>query len=230
MTDPTVDAEADVRRRFAEVKDRLVAACRAAGREPEAVALVAVSKRQPEARLAAAIALGHCDFGENYPQELAHKQAEHPDVRWHFVGHLQRNKAKLVADAALIHGLDSDKLARALDRQGQGGDRKLPVLIQVHQGGEATKAGVEPAEVGALIDATRVLDHLEVQGLMTLPPPGEGRRHFAELRELRDRLRVQTGLPLPHLSMGMSDDFEDAIAEGATIVRIGTALFGPRPP
>jgi hypothetical protein len=224
-----VDAETDVRQRFSEVKDRLASACREAGRDPGAVALVAVSKRQPEARLAAAIALGHRDFGENYPQELARKQAEHPEARWHFVGRLQRNKAKLVADAALIHGLDSEKLARALDRQGAGVGRTLPVLIQVHQGGEASKAGVEPAEVGALLEATRALDHVEVQGLMTLPPPGEGRRHFAELRELRDRLRAETGLALPHLSMGMSDDFEDAIAEGATIVRIGTALFGPRP-
>lgn len=229
MSDLPVDTETDVRQRFADVTDRIAAACKAAGRAADEVTLVAVSKRQPEPRLRAAIALGHRDFGENYPQELARKQADHPEARWHFVGHLQRNKAKLVVDAALIHGLDSDKLARALDRLAADGAEALPALIQVHLGGEATKAGVPPSEVRALLQATQPLEHVEVHGLMSLPPPGEGRRYFAELRELRDRLRAETGLELPHLSMGMSDDFEDAISEGATIVRIGTALFGARP-
>lgn len=223
------DVARDVEGRFETVRDRIHRACRRAGRDPAEVLLVAVSKRQPPERLAAALALGHRDFGENYAQELHRKQAEHPEARWHFIGHLQRNKAKLVVDAALVHGVDSARLGRALDQQVESVGRVLPVLVQVHQGDEATKAGVPPDEVEPLLSSLRGLSHLEVQGLMTLPPPGEGPRHFAALAALRDRLRGSTGLELPHLSMGMSDDFEDAIQEGATIVRVGTALFGARP-
>lgn len=218
-----------VEARFADVRDRIERAARSAGRDPNDITLVAVSKRQPPERLRAAIALGHRDFGENYPQELKRKRDEFPEARWHFVGHLQRNKAKLVVDAHLIHGLDSERLARTLDRQVAERGRRLPVLIQVHQGGEASKSGVEPDDLGPLVEAVRELPNLDLRGLMNLPPPGEGERHFAELRRLRDALRDRTGLELPHLSMGMSDDFEEAIAAGATIIRIGTALFGPRP-
>lgn len=223
------EASEDVARRFAEVEARLAAACAASGRDRAEVTLVAVSKRQPEARLAAALALGHRDFGENYPQELARKRTEHPEARWHFVGSLQRNKVKLVLEAALIHGVDREKLAETLDRQAAEAGLRVPALIQINQGGEETKAGVAPDQARSLLESMAQLEALEVRGLMTLPPPGEGRRYFAELRALRDALRSDTGLELPELSMGMSDDFEDAVAEGATIVRVGTALFGPRP-
>jgi len=218
-----------VRARFERVQLRIADACRAAGRDPAEVTLVAVSKRQPRERLAEAVALGHGDFGENYARELQRKHEEFPDVRWHLVGHLQRNKTKLVQGVALIHSLDGERLARALDRRAAETERRFPVLVQVHQGDESTKTGVEPAAVAPLVEALRDLPGLDPKGLMSLPPPGEGRRYFAELRELRDAVRARTGVDLPDLSMGMSDDFEDAIAEGATIIRIGTALFGARP-
>lgn len=219
----------DVAERFADVESRIAQACRAAGRAREEVRLVAISKRQPEERLVAAIEAGHAVFGENYPQELQRKAETHPEVRWHFVGHLQRNKVKMMERCDLIHAVDSERLGVALDAWFETRGRPVPCLVQVHQGGEATKSGVPPDQTEALLRRLLELPHIEVQGLMTLPPPGEGRRHFAALRELRDRLQATLGHPLPELSMGMSDDFADAIAEGATWIRIGTALFGPRP-
>lgn len=219
----------EVSERFAEVETRIVDACRRAGRARDEVRLVAISKRQPEERLEAAVALGHRDFGENYAQDFRAKQQARPELAWHFVGHLQRNKAKLVTEAALVHTLDSARLAETLDRLGRERARRIPVLVQIHQGGEATKSGIEADAASGLLASLVERTGLEVRGLMTLPPPGEGRRHFAALRELRDALAAETGLPLSDLSMGMSGDFEAAIAEGATIIRIGTALFGPRP-
>jgi len=186
------------------------------------VRLVAVSKSQPDALVIEAFQAGQKLFGENYVQELERHAALFPagSVEWHVIGHLQTNKAKRAGElASLVHSVDSTKLARALmDRA---------VLIEVNIGVEEAKAGVAPDAVEALITSIRSIN--EVRGLMCIPPPDdEPRRWFAALRELRDRLRSATGLPLNDLSMGMSGDFEDAILEGATWVRVGTALFGER--
>ncbi len=219
----------DVAERFSAVEQRIESACRRAGRTRDDVRLVAISKRQPPDRLRAAIELGHRDYGENHAQELDRRRADNPELRWHMVGHLQRNKVKLVLDCALIHTLDSVRLARSINAQAQARGIRVPVLVQVNQAEEATKSGLPVAELAPVFAELRELPQLEIRGLMNIPPPGEGRRYFSELRELRDRLRSDHGLELPELSMGMSGDFEDAIAEGATIVRVGTALFGPRP-
>lgn len=215
-----------VAERFAQVEDRIAEACRVAGRARSSVRLVAISKKQPDARLEAALALGHEDFGENYPQELDRKRRAHPGVRWHQVGHVQRNKAKLVADCELVHSLDSLKLARALDA-GEGAPTRA--LIQVNQAAEGSKTGLTVDALTGFFENAASLSGLRIQGLMTIPPPGEGARYFDALRELRDAMRVRTGLPLEELSMGMSDDFEAAIRAGATLIRVGSALFGPRP-
>ena len=220
----------DVRARFARVQDDLRSACRTAGREPSEVALLAVSKRQPDERLEAAIELGHRDFGENYAQEMHRKQQAHPELRWHMVGHLQRNKAKLIADVHLFHGLDSLRLAKSLAKLGREAGRPIPALVQVNQGREEGKTGFMEEDLGPLFEAAPELsDGLELRGFMTIPPPGEGPRYFEALRGLRESWAAESDLKLPELSMGMSDDYAEAIAAGATIVRIGTALFGPRP-
>ncbi|MEM6369191.1 MAG: YggS family pyridoxal phosphate-dependent enzyme [Myxococcota bacterium] len=220
----------EVRVRFQRVEAELRSACAAAGRTRDEVTLVAVSKRQPEERLAAAIALGHRDFGENYPQEMRRKQQAHPELRWHMVGHLQRNKARLLAEVHLFHGLDSLRLAKAMARLGVETARPMRALVQVNQGREAAKTGFLEEELPSLFEALSDLkDGLDLQGFMTIPPPGEGPRHFERLRRLRDDWVERSGLALPELSMGMSDDFGEAIAAGATIVRVGTALFGQRP-
>lgn len=220
----------DVRGRFEQVEAELQAACAASGRERGELTLLAVSKRQPQERLEAAIALGHRDFGENYPQEMHRKQQAHPELRWHMVGHLQRNKAKLMAEVHLFHGLDSLRLAKTLSKLGVETGRPIPALIQVNQGREEAKTGFLEEELPSLFEELPELkEGLSVQGFMTIPPPGDGPRHFERLRELRDDWCRRSGLALPELSMGMSNDFGEAIAAGATIVRVGTALFGERP-
>jgi len=225
-----MSARDEVRVRFARVQENLQDACRAAGRDPSELTLLAVSKRQPDERLEAAIELGHRDFGENYAQEMHRKQQAHPELRWHMVGHLQRNKAKLMADVHLFHGLDSLRLGKSLAKLGRETGRPIPALVQVNQGREEAKTGFMEEDLGALFDAVPELsDGLDLRGFMTIPPPGEGPRHFDALRDLRESWVAKSGLELPELSMGMSDDYAEAIAAGATIVRIGTALFGPRP-
>ncbi|MEL6187228.1 MAG: YggS family pyridoxal phosphate-dependent enzyme [Myxococcota bacterium] len=217
----------EIAERLAEVQGRIEAACRETGRSVSEVTLVAVSKRQPDAALLAAYAASHRDFGENYVQELVRKQGLLPDdARFHLIGHLQTNKAKEAVHAALIHTVDREKVARALDRKVESGP--LRVLIEVNLAGEAQKAGVAPEALSSLLYGLRDLPRLEVRGLMCIPPSGEGRRWFAELRRLAEEARTRTGWPLPELSMGMSADFEDAVREGATIVRVGTAIFGVR--
>jgi len=221
--------------RWREVGERVAAACARAGRDPSSVTIVAVAKTHPAAAVAEAIAAGVTDVGENYAQELVAKQAGvTAPVRWHYIGRLQRNKAKLVAGkVALIHAVDSGELAAELDRRAAAAGAIQPVLIAVNVAGEDTKGGVTPAATAALIDAIAAHAHLRCDGLMTMPPPSDNpddtRPHFAALRDLRDRLAAPAR-PLPVLSMGMSGDFEAAIAEGATHVRIGTLIFGSRPP
>jgi hypothetical protein len=224
--------ERQIAARLAEVRARIADAAADAGRRPDSVVLVLAGKSQPPEALAAAQRAGARDFGENYVQEAVRKRgalSHLSDVRWHLIGHLQTNKARLAVQTFhLIQTLDSERLARALARA--AGDRTVRVLVEVNVAAEASKSGVAPGEAEPLIDAAR--SELDVAGLMTIPPPttdlGRARSYFAELRELRDRLAAATGLALSELSMGMSDDFEAAIAEGATIVRIGRAVFGER--
>ena len=215
--------------RWRAVRARVDAACARAGRSPHDVTVIAVSKLQPAGAVRDAAAAGATDFGENYAQELAAKRAECGDVRWHFIGRLQRNKAKLVAGrVALVHAVDSVELAIELGKRAAA---VQPILIAVNLGGEDTKSGVDEAGVAALARALAPIPNIRLDGLMTMPPaatdPEASRPYFEKLRELRDRL-AQTHGPLPVLSMGMSGDFEVAIACGATHVRVGTAIFGPR--
>jgi pyridoxal phosphate enzyme (YggS family) len=197
------------------------------------VRLVAVSKTKPASAVREAYAAGQRDFGENYAQELAEKAeqlADLPDIRWHFIGHLQSNKAKLVAPIAhLVHTIDSPSLARELAKRAEKlGRERLRVLVEVNVGGEAQKHGTQPDELAKLLDAVAAEQNLLLQGLMTIPPHDlvEARRAFERLAELRDRHGGPTRLP--ELSMGMTDDLEVAVACGATIVRVGTAIFGAR--
>lgn len=222
----------EIERRLEIVRARITAAASRAGRDPASIRLVLASKTQPSEAIRAASQAGARDFGENYVQEAIAKRAELADlteIRWHLIGHLQTNKAKTAASAfALIHSVDSVRLAEALGRAQPS--PRVRALIEVNLGAEASKSGVAPDAVAALLDAVR--GKIEIEGLMTIPPPAAGaettRPYFARLREMRDRLAVQSGLALSELSMGMTDDFEAAIEEGATIVRIGRAVFGDR--
>jgi len=223
----------EIRERFTIVQARVGAAAYKAGRDATSIQLVLASKTQPSEAIRAAANAGARDFGENYVQEAIAKRAELSDLtdlRWHLIGHLQTNKVKVAASAfALIHSVDSVRLAEALARAQPS--PRVRALIEVNLGGEASKTGVAPDGVAAILDAAR--DKLEIDGLMTIPPPAStaeaARPFFAQLRELRDRLATQSGYALSELSMGMTDDFEVAIEEGATIVRIGRAVFGERP-
>jgi pyridoxal phosphate enzyme (YggS family) len=202
-----------------DVRARIAAAASAAGRAPDDVRLVAVSKEHPVADVEAVYDQGQQDFGENRAQDLVAKAQALPGPRWHFIGRLQRNKVRaLVPFVARWHSVDRDELATELARHGV----TAPVLVQVNLAGEPQKGGCAPDDAPALVEHCRVIG-LHVDGLMTVPPAGDDPRpHFARLRELAGRLQLR------ELSMGMTGDFESAIAEGATIVRIGSAIFGPR--
>lgn len=225
-----------VAERIAAVRARIAAAAARSGRPADAVALVAVSKTVPLPVVLAAVAAGQRLFGENRVQEaLAKAPACGPGVEWHLIGHLQGNKAKVAAGLfAAVESLDSLALARELDRRAAQAGRRLRVLVQVKLGDEATKSGVAPRDAPALVEAAARLPHLELAGLMTIPPPpaapGDSRRWFAELRKLGARWdgELCPRGTLRELSMGMSDDYEDAVEEGATIVRVGTEIFGGR--
>lgn len=215
------------------VKNRIAAAAQRAGRDPAAVRLVAVSKTVPLDRIKEAVAAGQRLFGENYLQEARGKiEALGPAASWHFIGHLQSNKAKAAVGLfELIHGVDSLKLAQALNAAAAQIGKIQPILIQINLAGEASKSGTAPEAATELLLQIGKLSHLRVLGLMTMPPflePEAVRPYFRTLRELRDRLQDRRGQPLPELSMGMSGDFEVAIEEGATLVRVGTAIFGSR--
>lgn len=220
--------------RLARVQARIAAACRRAGRAPDTVTLIAVSKTFPADTVQAMIDAGHNRFGENRVQEALDKiDAIGPPARWELVGSLQRNKARhAVGRFDLIHSVDGTKLAREIDRRAAAAGVVQGVLVQVNQAGEDTKAGVAPGAVDALLDDILPLAHVDVRGFMTIPPPEphpEGaRRWFAELRDLRDRVENRTGRRFSELSMGMTGDFEVAIEEGATRIRVGRALFGER--
>lgn len=227
----------------ATVQARIAAACRAADRSPDSVRLLPVSKTHPAETIAAAHALGLYELGENKVQEAWEKfnACKHlsPTIRWRIIGHLQSNKARVVARFAhAFDALDSFKLAAELDRHLQAADRTLQVLIQINTSAEGSKSGLPPDE-RVLIDflnQIKPLQTLNVRGLMTMAMPLSAnadnaaavRACFAQLRRLRNAAQEATGVALPELSMGMSGDLELAIAEGATLVRVGSALFGQR--
>jgi len=221
--------------RVRSLRERMAAAAATAGRNVDSVTFLAVSKSQPAQRIRAAAAAGLTDIGESYLAEALGKMEELADLplTWHFIGRLQANKTRQVAERfAWVHGIDRLKIAERLAAQRPFHAPPLNVCIQVNLAGEATKGGASGPEVADLAAAVAALPRLTLRGLMCIPPaetdPARQREWFARLRVLRDALN-QGGLTLDTLSMGMSDDFEAAILEGATIVRIGTALFGPRP-
>jgi PLP dependent protein len=239
-----VDPAQGLAARFASVKARIDAAGTESGRSSAAVRLIAISKTHPPSLIKSLIELGATDLGENRVQEAEEKipqvetLAGRDKTRWHLVGHLQANKARRALQLFdVIHSLDSIALAQRLDRLCIDLDRQsVPLLIQVDLGHEETKAGIDEEELPQLVEAVRELKRLELIGLMTLPPffadPEQARPYFRRLRQLRDELAT-TGVfgdNRGELSMGMTHDFEVAIAEGATMVRIGTAIFGERQP
>jgi pyridoxal phosphate enzyme (YggS family) len=233
----------DIAAGLARVHERIAAAERAAGRPAGSVRLVAVSKKMTVDDVRAALAAGQLDLGESYGQELRDKRQALADAlvapRWHFIGPLQANKVKYVAgNVALVHSIDSTALLDELERRalslGPVPGSVQACLVQVNVSGEGQKRGVAPADLPALLDRFSDLAHVRCDGLMTVPPladdPALARPHFAALRALRDReaARARPRVDLRELSMGMSHDLEVAVAEGATLVRVGTAIFGAR--
>lgn len=223
-----------VAERLTAVQAQLAESALISGRNPEEVELLVVSKTFPSEVVSEAIEAGQNKLGENRVQEALEKQEQLPlDIAWHLIGPLQRNKVrKVVGKFACIQGVDSLKLAQAIDRV--AGELALvqPIFLQVKIGGEDTKSGFEPSLLTEQMDLLSSLKNLRLEGLMTIPPPvekaEEARPYFAAARELRDQLRASSGIPLKQLSMGMSGDYEAAIAEGSTMVRIGSAIFGKR--
>lgn len=222
---------------LAEVRERMAAACRRAGRAPQAVRLMAVTKTVAPERIAEAIAAGQALFGENRVQELEAKRqalAGRAGLEWHLIGHLQSNKAaRALAAADSMDSLDSPALAARLERLAAAAGKRWPVMIEVNVAGEPQKAGVAPAALPALAEAVAASPHLDLCGIMAIPPeaadPEASRGHFASLRAMWDRMKSYAGTRW-ELSMGMSHDFEVAIEEGATLVRVGSAIFGARAP
>jgi PLP dependent protein len=225
--------------RWRAISARVAAAAERAGRDPSDVCIVAVSKTHPASAVVQAIAAGVTVCGENYVQELLGKQQELTELapsalRWHFIGRLQRNKVKqLAGKVEMIHAVDSLELAREIGKRAAAVGEAQRALLAVNLGGESSKSGVTAAQALELAAELAAVPNLAWCGLMTLPPPDDeaeaARPVFRALAELRNRLQEQLGRALPVLSMGMSGDFEVAIAEGATHVRIGTAIFGSRP-
>jgi len=220
------------------VRGRIAAACRRAGRRPEDITLVAVSKTFPAERIREVVRAGVSDIGENYVQEVLPKRealAGEP-IRWHFIGHLQSNKAKSIAAwVTMVHALDSQALAQELDARAARANRTIDALVEVNTTGEQSKFGISPDQVLPFVRSLEGFPHIRICGLMTigpfLPDPEGSRPMFRRLRELRETLarHSQQNLDPVHLSMGMTGDFEVAVEEGATLLRIGTALFGSRP-
>ncbi len=236
---PVVDVAANLE----QLAERLDEACAQAGRAAGSVRLVAVSKQIPLALVCQAVAAGQFDLGENRLQDALPRQDElaallgaaASPVRWHFVGHLQRNKANRAAGRfALIHGVHSLELAERLSRRAAELDVVQPILLQVNVTAEPQKDGLAPAMLTEVACKVAALPHLDLRGLMAMAREGaaeaELRRTFAAARAMRDQAAAACGRPLPELSLGMSDDFPAAIREGATLVRLGTAVFGPRRP
>jgi pyridoxal phosphate enzyme (YggS family) len=222
----------------ARVRERMEAAARRAGRDPGKIRLVAVSKTVDPGRIRQALEAGVDSLGENYVQEAQKKIEElGPRAAWHFIGHLQSNKAKAAVRLFdWVHSVDSLRLAQELSRVAGQQNKVLPVLLQINLGQETAKFGALQDDTFRLLEQMGLLPGISVKGLMTLPPffdnPEESRPYFHALRNLAEAVsrRKIAGVSMEELSMGMSNDFETAIEEGATLVRVGTAIFGPRPP
>jgi hypothetical protein len=226
-----------IKENVAQVRERIAAACRCSGRAPEDVKLVAISKAFPAQSIREAYEAGLRDFGENRVQEAAAKRPALSDLRitWHMVGHLQTNKARAARELFhWVHSVDSFRLAEKLDQAPSSGGGRLPVLLEVNLGGEDSKAGVGESEIIQLAEQISQLVTLEVRGLMVIPPffddPEQVRPYFRRLRELAEEIDAKNiaNVSMRELSMGMSHDFQVAIEEGATIIRVGTAIFGAR--
>jgi pyridoxal phosphate enzyme (YggS family) len=227
----------ELKQRLEDIRERIRRAAESCNRDPDSIRLVAVSKTVPAETVKEAIEAGATILGENYVQEAREKfdALVHYPVSWHFIGHLQSNKAKYAVRLFdLIHSVDSLKLARALDKEAKKVDKIQPILVQVNISGEDTKSGISAEDAAGLISEISHLKNLSINGLMTMPPyfyqPEKVRPYFAALRELRDQIQKQSlpSVSPAELSMGMTGDFEAAIEEGATLVRIGTAIFGER--
>lgn len=226
----------DIEENLGLIRSRMDAACERSGRDPADVVLVAVSKGQPPEAIQAAVDAGLILFGESRVQEAKAKIGRCPGhLRWHLVGHLQSNKCRdAVQFFSMIHSVDSVRIAAEIDKWAERQGKSMPILMEVNAAGEASKYGFAPQEVPAALDEINALRNVEVHGLMTIVPyaanPERGRPYFARLRALKIQCEDHLGVPISELSMGMSHDFEIAIEEGATMVRIGTDLFGERPP
>ncbi len=224
----------DLAANLQSIRERIAAAARRAGRSPESVTLMAVTKGQPPELVAEAAALGQTLFGENKVQEA---KAKIPlcagRLRWQMIGHLQSNKCREAVELfEMIQSVDSLRLAEEINKRADQAAKRMPVLLEINIASEASKFGYKPEQMLAELPQLNALPRLEIQGLMAVPPwtpePEKVRPAFRQLRELKQRCEEILGAPLPTLSMGMSGDFEVAIEEGATVVRVGTALFGPR--
>ncbi len=225
-----------------DVREKITAAAGRAGRDPAEIRLIAVAKGQPVEKVMEAVQAGVTDIGENYAQEmLEHQEAlrlaslAQDQLRWHFIGHLQRNKVKqIIGLVSLIHSVDSIDLAREIDRRAAALDKVQEILIEINLGSEDSKSGIDPEKAPELIRELSPMGHLTLKGLMALPPflpdPEAVRPYFVRLRQIRDAINAGNvyKTPLTELSMGMTHDFEVAIEEGATIVRVGTGIFGER--
>lgn len=225
----------DIAANVARVRERIALAAERAGRRPEEVRLVAVSKVVGAERVREAVVAGVTDLGENYVQEAAAKREEVGEgATWHLIGHLQRNKAsRAAAIFDMIQTVDSLRIAEAIGKHAEAAEKTMRVLLQVNTSGEESKYGVEPEQVGSVLEAVAAVPGLRVEGLMTIgrwdPDPERARPEFRQLATLAGSLEGRTGAEMKWLSMGMSHDFEVAIEEGANLVRIGTGIFGPRP-
>lgn len=219
---------AELQRGIAEVRTRIDAACARAGRRPEEVRLIGVTKKVPPEMVRRAAEAGLTEFGENYVQELAQKRKAAPDATWHFIGRLQGNKVQKVLDTAdLVQTVEPGRAADRLATLAAEGGRSTPCLVEIDFSG--SRVGASPGEAETFVERLQALPGIDCRGLMTVAPLGEDpRRSFGALRELRDRL-LDRFPGVIELSMGMSEDLEAAVEEGATMVRVGTAIFGPRP-
>ncbi len=224
----------DIAANLESIRQRMGAACARAGRALTEVSLLAVSKGHGPEAVRAAADVGQVLFGENKVQEAKAKIPLCPGrLRWHMIGHLQSNKCRdAVQMFDMIEGVDSLEVAREINRMAEKAGKTVPILVEVNVAGESSKFGYKPEALLAEFNEINALERLEIHGLMTVPPYSpnaeRSRPYFRELRGLREKCEAILGAPLPHLSMGMSGDFEIAIEEGATIIRVGTALFGPR--
>lgn len=225
-----------IKEQLQEVEERICEACKKSGRDRSEVRLIAVSKTKPVEMIQEALSCGIRDFGENKPQELKEKQEQLPkDIRWHMIGHLQRNKVKyVVGRAAMIHSLDSLRLAQAIEEEAAKKNLIMPVLVEVNVSNEASKFGITPKDSIPFIESIAKFPHISIQGLMTIAPfvenAEENRKYFEKLRKLSVDIKGKNidNVNVCNLSMGMTGDYQVAIEEGATMVRVGTGIFGSR--